>query len=648
MRKLPILLLLILLASPAASAATRTVAVLPLTKGAAGPELDGFGSALADMMVTDLSMVPDLQLVERQRLADVLAELELAETDFIDESSAQELGHGLGAELVVVGSFSVVQGKLVIDSRIVAVATGAVLRAARAEGEVVDFVSIEKDVVEGLVDGLQVELSRAARRRLLLQAPTEDFEAFASYGRGVKAKQEGKVDLARAAFEDALRRDPEFARAAEELAALASMVRTERDRERERRADARTQTLYRALQQLPAETTRPSRFEDTRESLMDLSMRLDLLRASKQHCQRYEEMLHFLERRDGRVSTWWIDLADDPRDRFERAERMFEARAAELGVSGEGTWYGTRKGDAMHSGGMHVDSAPGMLLSRNMSPEKFSDTVVHALERCFPPEVRVTKWDEVRGLAEGWDFLDEPLFKIYGGGTVTVTPRDSMELYAALLRAAHQGVDGEVTRLTEGVLARHPEGDGDRGRVLSRIQEIVNAGQARERRIAGRLGMSPEALAGATRAVANADAGLLRMDSPLCAKLVERRQGRVEDALERFEELHASDDERDQLRAGSGLGTLLAPLVIAGCLGGDQEPLVPEEAFAAIRDALDRRHPGTLDDEGCGEGIEELGEAVNDEAQERLMALSPEMRIYTVEGVLHQLHSLNSRRCLVP
>lgn len=648
MRRLAALLLLTLLVAPAASAATRTVAVLPMTKGAGGPELDGFGSALADMMVTDLTLAPELQLVERQRLADLLAELELSETDFIDEASAQKMGRGLGAEMVVVGSFSVLKDRLVIDCRIVAVATGAVIKAARAEGEVGDFVSIEKEVVEALVDGLDVELGRAERRKLLLQAPTEDFEAFASYGRGVKAKAEGKVDLAREAFAEALQRDPEFARAAEELAALATMVRTERSKERERRADARTQTLYGALEQLPSELDRGKSFEDTRESLMDLSLRLALLRSSKQHCARYEEMVHLLERRKGQVDSWWMELPGEGRQRYERADDLMEARAAQLGLTGEGTWYGSRPGEAMHNGGMHADSAPGMLLSRNMQPEKFSDTVIASMERCFPPEVRTAKWDELQRMAKRWDWLDEPLYRQWGGGEVTVTARDSMELYAALLRATHQGVDADVTRRTEVVLARHPEGDVDRSQVLSRIQGIVSAGQSFERRHASRLGLPAEVLAGVVRAMKQGDAELLRLDVPLCSKLVERRLDRIDKELERYEEKRTSDTERDRLDAGTSLGGFVAPLVIARCLVGDEEPLKPEEALPAIAEALVRRHPGTLDDERCAEGIGKLAEAVNDEAQERLMAQGEEMRIYTVEGLLHQLHSLHSRRCLVP
>jgi hypothetical protein len=130
--------------------------------------------------------------------------------------------------------------------------------------------------------------------------------------------------------------------------------------------------------------------------------------------------------------------------------------------------------------------------------------------------------------------------------------------------------------------------------------------------------------------------------------MVERRKDRTDDELERYEERRTSDRESDRLDAGVSLGSFLAPLVIAGCMGGADQPLKPEEALPAIRQALQRRHPGTLDDEACGESVEEFGGYVDDAAQERLLALGEHMRIYTVEGLLHQLHSLHWRRCLVP
>jgi hypothetical protein len=425
------------------------------------------------------------------------------------------------------------------------------------------------------------------------------------------------------------------------------MVRKEQEKERVRYADARTATLYGALEQLPAETSRGAKFQDTRESLMDLSMRWYLLTRSDQHCQRFEEMVHHLVRKDGETVSWWEDLPGDPRARYAAAEALFEARAAELGVTGEETLFGTRKGEAMHSAGMQLGRPSGLVLARNMKPEAFSDSLVYSMERCLPLETRAAKWDELRELAEGWGFLDDPLYKMWDGGEVTVTPRDSMDLYAAMARAKARGVDAEVSRMTEAVLARHPEGDGGRRRILSRISEVVQAGESYEGRLAGRMGWSAEALAGAARAVGDGDASLVRLDVPMCASMTERRKDRVDKELERYAEKLAEEQERFRLDAGVSLGGFLAPMILAGCFEGEQPVLKTDEAYPAIREALDRRHPATLDDEGCSESIATLAEAVNDEAEEKLLALAEDMRGYTIEGMLHQVYSLTWRRCLI-
>ena len=91
-------------AMPSAALAARTLAVLPLEQGAGSEQYAGLGTALAGMLVSDLSRTEALQLVERSQLDAVLAEMELASTGFLDPDTAQRLGSGLGAELLVAGS----------------------------------------------------------------------------------------------------------------------------------------------------------------------------------------------------------------------------------------------------------------------------------------------------------------------------------------------------------------------------------------------------------------------------------------------------------------------------------------------------------------------------------------------------------------
>ena len=60
--------------------------------------------------------------------------VDLAKGDFLNPTTAQKLGKGLGAAYVVVGSYSVVDGTFLLDARLVNVESGAVTKAARLEG----------------------------------------------------------------------------------------------------------------------------------------------------------------------------------------------------------------------------------------------------------------------------------------------------------------------------------------------------------------------------------------------------------------------------------------------------------------------------------------------------------------------------------
>src|SRR5258707_13936053 len=86
----------VLLAAHAAAAETR-VAVLEFTNASADHDNDPLGKGLQSMLTTDLSQVPALRLVERQRLRDIQSELKLAQGGQIDKATAARIGKLAGA-----------------------------------------------------------------------------------------------------------------------------------------------------------------------------------------------------------------------------------------------------------------------------------------------------------------------------------------------------------------------------------------------------------------------------------------------------------------------------------------------------------------------------------------------------------------------
>ncbi len=69
--------------------------------------LEPLKKGIVEMLITDLSVSSELRLVERTRLNDVLKEIELQKSPYMDQSSAATLGKGLGAAYIVTGSYLV-------------------------------------------------------------------------------------------------------------------------------------------------------------------------------------------------------------------------------------------------------------------------------------------------------------------------------------------------------------------------------------------------------------------------------------------------------------------------------------------------------------------------------------------------------------
>ncbi len=622
-----------------AFAETRTAAVMPLGKGAGPAEFDGLGRALADMMVTDLSGAQHLQLVERMQLGLVLDELKLGKSGFLDKKSAQKLGRGVSAQLVITGSFTIISDRFVIDCRVIVVESGSVLASARSEGPLDDFIAIEKDVVEKLLSALDIKLSAGERRKLLVDAPTENLRALASYGRGVEAKEAGLQEAAQKAFEDALRKDPDFAKASMALRDLAVDTEKAQRKEQKRVVDDKERALEAALKALSAETTRAKGFKDTRASMLDFTIRQELLARMGRHCERYQELKHYLLRREGNFEGWFIGLRSTYQASWEKGSEMMDARAKQLGLVGPNTPYGTRPGELMFDASPDLTSGAGLLLSHNLSPEKFRSTVIAALTACHLGSVQMREFDELAKRAKGWSWIDSSLFTVSGEGPSTLSPRDSIDLYWAYLRAENRGVDGKVRARTDAVLARHPEGDAYRYAVLGRIEEVVSAGERFERNQAARMGRSEAELIAAATSVTKRDAKGLRLTAAVCDQLQKASESGTTRAHEYLRDPQNADRGERRDNALNNLALELAPLSLARCFTSDKgSPRSNKEILALVAKGLKRPHPAQLRDASCLEQSKTVRNWLADPSP------SPALQY----SMLRALQSLRHQRCLVP
>ena len=180
---------------------------------------------LAEMMITELSQVEQIQMVERRRLKELLDELKLAQSGMISESGSVQVGKMLGAKNMVFGSYVVMPGeKIRIDLRIVEVETGSVVKAEEQTGKTRDILTLVKRLGRQLLSDLSIRLSSQESSRLN-EKKTIDLNAVLVFSDGLSLEDENRLSEAYAKYKEALQIDPDFQQAYDAIQRIAGKKR---------------------------------------------------------------------------------------------------------------------------------------------------------------------------------------------------------------------------------------------------------------------------------------------------------------------------------------------------------------------------------------------------------------------------------------
>ena len=127
---------------------------------AAGPnqrQLDYLKRSLSENLTVALLGSPGLQVVERQRLKQVLAEQKLSAADLTDQDTRLRLGRIIGAGRMVFGSFFALGDQVQVNLRVVETSTSRVVfsdeLAADAENVMQRVEEVNRRLVRKLGDG---------------------------------------------------------------------------------------------------------------------------------------------------------------------------------------------------------------------------------------------------------------------------------------------------------------------------------------------------------------------------------------------------------------------------------------------------------------------------------------------------------------
>ncbi len=622
-----------------AAFAPRTMAVLPMAQGAGSEAYRGLGKALSGMLVSDLSKVDALALVERDRLRDLMAEMELAETGFLDEGTAQQLGHGLGAQLVLLGSYSVVAETFVLDARIVGVESGEILQAASATGTVADFVAVEKELVEGMLDGLEVKLSTAARRQLYMEAPTEQFEALKFYGEGLAARDDGDLEQAQVAFERAIEVDPGFAEAREALRGLRSLVEGVRADQRRQDQEWKDAAHQKVLDTFPDERERPDDFEDDMASTVGFALRLMVLQNEELHCQRYDEMRHYLDRHG------WI-VAEPPRGDDEGVlSYEVSQEAKELGFDRLPHTIDAPEAAHDHPGGrvqLWRGTANFVMDTEEHLWRDPGSGLVTSLRECFTPAEQLAELDELMARATQTGTADQVRDASPKSG---LTLGEALQLQWCRTQASNFGASPELERRIQALLDAHPEDDGPREALLRKVEDIIRIADNWEAHRFRTLGRSEAELVAFMQALRDQDGAYFDLQDPYCAHFVESGSNYAVNWVSHYEELIGSGN--DPARHLESAGQYYGPLRDLGCMEGAEARFESyDQIHAFVRAGRERAQLDAAESDRCESAFRTVESVVRDDQLDMVRQYPEHAKTLAWAALLTYYGNLVYNRCV--
>jgi TolB-like protein len=243
--RLPALLALLLatlggVAEAAPASSKPMVAVLYFDYDGAEEELFTLRKGFAQMIGADLVSVETIGVVERDRLQELLSELELQRSRHFDPGTAVKIGKLLGAQYMVFGLYFQLGGVLQASARVVDTSTGVNVYALNAMGPPGDFLTVQQKLSGGMahffatklpvqpdpkvpVGGKTGAAGKGEGPKQLARKPPKrlDTKTAVAYSKALEAIDHKEKATAIKHLQEVLAKEPDFALASDQLTQVA-------------------------------------------------------------------------------------------------------------------------------------------------------------------------------------------------------------------------------------------------------------------------------------------------------------------------------------------------------------------------------------------------------------------------------------------
>jgi DNA-binding winged helix-turn-helix (wHTH) protein/Tfp pilus assembly protein PilF/TolB-like protein len=200
--------------SPLAVHLRRSVAVLGFQNLSASPTESWLGTALSEMLSTELAGGDELRLVSAEDVANLHAYSPWAKVDTLDRATTSRIGTALGTNLIVLGSYATIgkpeHGQLRIDVRLQDCKTGEVVSEIAEIGATEDLFGIVSRIGGKLRNRLGIPGAHESDELLAQASLPANPEAARFYSLGLDKLRAYDFPVARGFFEQAIAAEPKF------------------------------------------------------------------------------------------------------------------------------------------------------------------------------------------------------------------------------------------------------------------------------------------------------------------------------------------------------------------------------------------------------------------------------------------------------
>ena len=216
-----ILLFYISLFSASTSIEKKTLAILDFSNNSLidKEKHASLSQGLAEIMITELSKVQNLKLVERQKINSLIQEMQLSQSGIVSDNAGIQVGKLLGAHFLVFGSYMIsFDKKIRVDIRIVEVETGVTIEAGEVTNKVTKLFEIIKELNKKITKDLDVKLTNDEKKALKDSEASLDMISY--FSNALEFEELNKIDDAKKMYQKILDKDPDFEPAKKRLKEL--------------------------------------------------------------------------------------------------------------------------------------------------------------------------------------------------------------------------------------------------------------------------------------------------------------------------------------------------------------------------------------------------------------------------------------------